>query len=371
MAKYNVTFSCGHDEIVELVGKVSKREWQIRQYEETGLCSECYTKEEEKKRKKAYEEAMAEAKEMGLPDLVGTEKQVEWAMVIRQEMIEILEKRKHRPRRPEMLEYMTMQITNAAWYIEYRDQSYYIDEVLAEMKIPSKEELVEKEREKELRVESTAYPENCEYTAPAEIEVTQDRVAVSFEKNDTFRAVVKDLGYKWDSGAMQWYRKIGPITGSAPDRAAELGNKLLNAGFPISILDKETLKRAIDADYEPEHDRWILLRTSGEYKGWLSIRWAGHNDHVYSKARSLPNSRWSKPSVVVKADYWQEVLDFADMMGFKVSPAAWGRIEEVKAIQQAARVVKPAEPKEKEEVNKLEDILKSSPEVLDDLKEGD
>lgn len=43
------------------------------------------------------------------------------------------------------------------------------------------------------------------------------------ETNYELCAECKDLGYKWDSGAMQWYRKIGPITGSAPDRAAELG----------------------------------------------------------------------------------------------------------------------------------------------------
>lgn len=42
MAHYNVKFSCGHEQCIELFGKTSERERKIKWYEECGVCSECY-----------------------------------------------------------------------------------------------------------------------------------------------------------------------------------------------------------------------------------------------------------------------------------------------------------------------------------------
>ena len=40
--KYEVKFSCGHVETVELFGKTSERERRIKWYEESAVCSDCY-----------------------------------------------------------------------------------------------------------------------------------------------------------------------------------------------------------------------------------------------------------------------------------------------------------------------------------------
>lgn len=42
MAKYNITYSCGHEGCTELFGKVTERERKIKWYETKGLCPECY-----------------------------------------------------------------------------------------------------------------------------------------------------------------------------------------------------------------------------------------------------------------------------------------------------------------------------------------
>jgi hypothetical protein len=52
MAKYNVTFSCGHTETKELFGKHTDRERKIKWFEEEGLCSECYKKHMQEEREK-------------------------------------------------------------------------------------------------------------------------------------------------------------------------------------------------------------------------------------------------------------------------------------------------------------------------------
>lgn len=68
MAKYNVTYRCGHQETVQLFGKYNDRYNKIAYYE-TIDCPSC----------RAASKAAA-AKEMGL---TGSDKQVAWAMDIR------------------------------------------------------------------------------------------------------------------------------------------------------------------------------------------------------------------------------------------------------------------------------------------------
>ena len=47
MAKYNITYSCGHEGTVQLFGKSEERERKIKYYEEFGLCTECYKKQKQ------------------------------------------------------------------------------------------------------------------------------------------------------------------------------------------------------------------------------------------------------------------------------------------------------------------------------------
>lgn len=377
MAWYYGTYSCGHDGRENIVGPTKNRQWIAdRKFE--GLCYECYQAKLEADRGNANKEAMEKAKEMELPELIGTEKQVAWANTIRQELIDYIqgeidgeiaidpEETMFSEPFSKALEYMISTKTKASWYIDERNKrkGYILDRLIEEM--PSEEELTEKEIEKDIRIESTVYPENCQYQAPAEIVVQDDEIKVYFEKNDDFIEVVKGLRYKWKG---VWKREINQLTGTAIDRAAELGNKLLNAGFPISILDADTRRRAIEANYEPECDRWVLHRVGGDYKGYLAITWYDKDDNLYDKARRLSGSKWSNPSVIVPAEHWQEVEEFADMMGFQFSESARQRIEEVKAIRENAMTVVPAEPIEIEYEDKLAEILESSKEVLEDLRD--
>jgi len=63
MAKYNVTFSCGHTERKELFGSKRERRAKIAYWEQHGKCTACYEKEKEG-RKAAIKKV---AEEIGLP----------------------------------------------------------------------------------------------------------------------------------------------------------------------------------------------------------------------------------------------------------------------------------------------------------------
>lgn len=80
MAKYDITFSCGHTETRQLVGKETQRQSYIAWAGKNGLCAACA-----KQDKMAGIEAV-EA-EHDLPALEGSDKQVAWARDIRAKLI--------------------------------------------------------------------------------------------------------------------------------------------------------------------------------------------------------------------------------------------------------------------------------------------
>lgn len=375
MAWYYGTFICGHEGRVNITGPHKHREWKKERAFEK-MCPECYEKYLQEEREKANKEAAAKAAEMELPELTGTEKQVAWANTLRQEMIDRLEKEiedfesdeiEEKEEISEILEYILKNKTDASWYIDNRTRSIYdvIDKIKRQM--PSEEEIIKKKLEEEIKAEATVYPEDCKYKGVAEIKIMDDKISVTYEKNKDFISIVKSLDYKWEG---IWEKKIKETTGSAAERAAELGNKLLNAGFPIMILNEEIRNNAINGVYEPECTRWIYFRTSGKYEGRLDITWKGMNDKLYRTARSLPSSKWDS-GVVVKIEYFEEVQEFAELYNFKFTKAAFEAIERYIDSQRLSQQVEPAPAKEVQNKDGLKEILNSDIGILPDLLDED
>lgn len=80
MAKYDVTYACGHTETVELFGKTSERERKIEWMEGNCLCPTCYKEKQQK-----------EAEAFDLPELTGTPKQISWAETLRNKVFRNLD----------------------------------------------------------------------------------------------------------------------------------------------------------------------------------------------------------------------------------------------------------------------------------------
>ena len=106
MAKYDVTFSCGHTETIQLFGKETDRQRKIKWYEEHCVCSSCYKKQQEEARKAAAEKAAAEASKLGLPELIGTPKQIAWAEEIRCDIVKSINNCNHNGESTEFVEFM-------------------------------------------------------------------------------------------------------------------------------------------------------------------------------------------------------------------------------------------------------------------------
>ena len=66
MAKYSITMSCGHDEMVELFGPMKERERKIKWFNESGLCKKCYEEKCEKEKLATEEKRESRLKEGNL-----------------------------------------------------------------------------------------------------------------------------------------------------------------------------------------------------------------------------------------------------------------------------------------------------------------
>ncbi len=381
MAWYYGTYSCGHEGRTNIIGPTKNRQW-IADNHFSKLCPECWEKQKQADREKANKEAAEKAKEMELPELIGSEKQIAWANTLRQQLIESIDKLGKKEmecidstegEKIDVINFIINQ-TKASWFIDNRSGLilHWIEDKLTEIrtwKKSSEIEEIEKPIVQDIKVEATVFPENAITTVPVEIKVTDEKITATFEKNDKFRELVKKIGYEWGNG--YWFRKITKFNGPAADRAAELGNKLLNAGFPILITDSIIREKAINGNYNPEQKRWITVRSQGEYSGWIAIWWEDDDQKIYNIARKLPSSKWSKPSVVVRVNHYQEVEEFADLYGFKLADSAQKAIEDFKENLKKVSVVNPAKVNEESAPDGLKEILNSSDEVLDDLREDD
>lgn len=358
MAWYEISYACGHEGREQVYGNASRRQWLVAKKAE-GDCPECYQLRLQSNREKESLKAADEAKELGLPELIGTPKQVSWAQTCRMKLIdriqqtiekadfEMLENPEEVKKTTEMAFQSIMANDSAVWWIDNRDLStdrgiiQLLERQYNTTKNLEKNDVITMEK-KEIEAETTVRPENPVTETVAEIKVVDSTIQIVFpEIRDDFRRIVKeDLSMRWAD--IVWQRKIIMRNGSVEDRAAECGHRLLASGIPIRIADQNIRKKAINGEYRPECIRWILARIKGQYEGWLHIDWKRPDD-FYKAARKISGSRYSDRAVVVPPEQFEEVLDFASMYNFEISESAKKVIEAARMVKHNALVVSTKE----------------------------
>jgi hypothetical protein len=83
MAKYQVTYKCGHEGIEQITGRVKDRGGKAAWIEANKLCPDCYEAKRQKERAEANAQNADANRDAGLPPLTGSEKQIAWAESIR------------------------------------------------------------------------------------------------------------------------------------------------------------------------------------------------------------------------------------------------------------------------------------------------
>lgn len=316
---YYGVYACGHEGRVNVVGKMSERQGKADRLFANNVCEECRQKEFEREK----EEAARKVKEFDFPSLKGTEKQIEWANMIRVSFYEYFQG-KDIP-----VDDVITKEREARFWIDNRGDI-------------SKTRFLENYRNKETTNEINQQLVNIDTMKPAQIkhdgvvEIVNkgNRICLYYERNDDFIELMKSYKYRWDG---VWYRELSETTGAYTDRAAEIGHALLANGFCISIHDEAIKEKAISGEYEKEQTRWIYSKINSPS---LLIEWIGRNDDLYEKARKIKGSKRDNPGVAVDVSHWKLIEKFAFENGFKFTKAAQKKIELYKKQLKEVREVK-------------------------------
>lgn len=376
MAWYYGKFSCGHDGRVNVIGPHKNRQYII-DMKFSGLCPECYEKWREEEKERKNREAMEAANKMELPLLHGSKKQIAWAVTLRQNKIEEFEKwreeltesrncrnaistAKDVEETEELFQIVLASLTSATSWIDARFSS--IEELLRQQK-KKNETTKEKEIEKEIEKEGIVSPKNAKYKGYVFIDKQENLIFAVYEKNEEFIRIMKSLSFSW-SGS-RWERRINQFSGFAKDRIAEVGNRLLQAGFSISILDEEIRNTAVNGEFKPECKRWV--KWNDTYHLALCFE---RNDRLYQAGKKIPSARYRSGTLYVNVSHWEEVQEYAKAFGFQFSQKALEEIEKYKSEMEKVKKVTPVIPVQ-EDVDNLKEILNSSQTVLEDLVDED
>lgn len=369
--RYDGVYSCGHEGSIHLYGKSDYREWRKEKIF-SGICPECYKKQLAEERAVEKEAAIEEAKEMQLPELTGTEKQIAWAITIRSNLIKELstfftnagEKVRVEDKKlvsidelSEAFDFILETKTSAKFWIDNRssyDCKKKILEAYNEMK--SEESIPE-----DVKEELTVVPNRAEKSGVVKITCEDNVIKAEYVRDDNFIKIVKSKGYKWNGSF--WGYQITDTSGKMVDRLSDIGNALLANGFTVRFPDIESKEAALNGSFEQLHDNWI---TWSEKK--LLIKWKGMNDDFYKKAKKLPGAKWNSGAMQVSVEYYKEVEEFADVLGFKFSESAKKEIEKYKEKEghYEKKSVTEAVPEESASVDRLKEILEKDG-VIEDL----
>lgn len=390
MAWYYGTYACGHEGRVNVIGPTKDREWKVNHHFEK-LCPECYEKWQQEERERKSIEAQKETERMELPELKGTEKQVAWAITLRINVLKLIEEtfdecgkeRKVLRWRDNECQIVTFTIeeaklaidslckneTSAKFWIDHRFENAEVilialrryREEKANEQIPEEVKAEEREIEESLTVK----PENSTKDGVVRLEQSSDgNLSAIYVKNDDFIEIVKEKGFSWNG---EWWKKIiNEYSGTITERAADLGNTLLAKGFTVKFLNEDSKIKALNGDFSDEKTRWIKYSSREKC---LTITWEGFNDTLYSAAKKIPGARWSHGRMEVSTEFYKEVQDFAETMGFGVSQKAMQAIEEYKE-QEANYEISKITEKVREDLSddtNLRKKLVSGGTILEDL----
>lgn len=338
--KYVITHACGHTETVELVGREKDRARKIT-FMEGEDCWEC-------QKKASLEDAMAWTAEMELPDLIGTEKQVAWALSLRKYVLEcgyealddeekhimdLKERGKHGEgykghveKRDKIMSFIDelISITDAKYWIDSRCEPFYLR--LSNYTPKSKEELIMEREQKELRLSQKRVlsPEEITGETIVEIEVVDGKIYFTSEKDEHMIEVMHKIGAMWDRP--HWIYSPWKIWGDIKHIASDLAHRFLKDGYKVIVYDDEIADMTINATFTPEDRRWITWDESTK-RACIYVRGLD----TYDKAKSIKSAKYSKPYVKIRPVYYADIEDFAREEGYNISETAQAYLDAEKA----------------------------------------
>ena len=282
----------------------SWEEWAVSYFDE---CPDCYEK-------RKAEELKQEAKEAGLPELEGTERQIKWANEIRKKMVDKLN------------QYYKVSI----FAKKFSDCEAYVNAVDVKAKYNTLLTLFEEGTEEEEFISDASISER--------VMMVMSQINYG-EKWDIFEAAVSDIKNQssarfWIDNRMEYMDRMDAVKELVKRTVERLEAK----AKPAAVEEKPE---------EKKNDKIIYIRNGGRYDGWFWIRWKDYDEELYKAAREIDASYYDKPGVAVALKSVKALVEFAEKNGFEFSEKAQ-KVVEKELVEADEREKREAEAKKTE-----------------------
>lgn len=213
-------------------------------------------------------------------------------------------------------------------------------------------------------------PETATKLGIADVVIKDDRFQARYvASDDDFIGIARRCHMHWDKELGWWRRTPDARALPVSDRCAELVARLLKAGFTVSVTaDEETIRKATGGNWEPEHRRWILRA----YTGKLLIQYDKYDGNSEIRiAVDHSGARWSTidGGFLLDAGLHERLGDLIRLYDFRVDADAQKEIDAYERKRAEAVTVRPKVREKVYNEPGVAGILKSSDEILPDLKD--
>lgn len=247
---------------------------------------------------------------------------------------------------------------------EILEKFYLTKEELSKLKElleNSNKDVEDKKIQQELE-KNTIFPQNFN-KRKIEIRIEGNTIKTISEYDTTLIDIVKKLGYRWNSSQKTWERNIDKFNGPLIDRLVELATKLLDKGYAVKVPE-EYLESIKKGEYASERTRWVTWSS----KKNMFLVWWEYNEKIKSAFKNI-KSTCENYKYYVKVEFYQEILEFAEIFNFSISELAQENINQYKKEFEDKKIKVTVKKSSKTDKN-LEDIINQGNEIIEDLKDN-
>ncbi|MFT6347072.1 MAG: hypothetical protein ACJAYB_000053 [Psychromonas sp.] len=335
------------------------------------ICELC----EEKKKKQERDEAIAFSLEHGLPELVGSDKQIDWAIVIRHKRIITYSFDWFEQNQAVLFEscelegenqldafdcFVTLlQVeTDVRQWIDNRDLNA---ESLFKKTLPltvrklsdSKPEAVKVLEEATVRPKEPASPEIAEVIVDARF----NHVLVHFPNRfTTLTEIMHQLFFRWNGKL--WVLECSVIDGALLDRAAEVVNHILAKNIIVKCLDVEVKEKALAGEFKPRYPRWVVNQG-----GKFAVHWFDDNHSLFNELRVLNDAdkrgHYEHKKWLLPCKYVDIIEDMISRHLLHVSPGAKALIKSTKEAHESQLLKRALPVSEGIDIESVEPVLEN------------
>lgn len=321
--KYNVKYSCGHDGMVDLGGKVSERENMLKWYESVGLCPDCYKakmKDESDKEKKYMDDLY---RKFALCNFKGSNKQIAYAEKFRSHFVKTVDN-VYKDDVPPIILDMFKNMDSAQWFITHALNDTLVSAY--EEMLMNAHRIQDNESENDTKADTYIIPKNKTKDGEIEISKKSNYISIRFPYNKECIEIAHVLYYRWNSSAKEWYLNLDETAGDPNDRIAEACSHYLTEGYIVNCDSKEARAKLESGDWKPLYTRWIDYNAK---LGTFKILCREKEDKVYKYSRNIKGNIYKDYCVQIPEHNIDEIKDFASLFDFEYTKRALCRLTEL------------------------------------------